>query len=177
MRCPEPTLHSNGCSDRDPVRMPVGAACRSYTGARTANTATTHPEGIAPAPTLRAESEAIYAAAAAGILGAIYGLVVAFIARTCRSPTPPALSAFWPRSGRASPRPPSLAAGIRDHRLRADLRVDRGRHPLPRRHGPARIDRFPPRIRPRLRGEDTLIPSNACWEGASLPEQHRRSGG
>ncbi len=58
----------------------MGAACRSYTGARTANTATTHPEGIAPAPTLRAESEAIYAAAAAGILGAIYGLVVALIA-------------------------------------------------------------------------------------------------
>lgn len=61
----------------------MGAACRSYTGARTANTAntaTTHPEGVAPAPTLRAESEAIYAAAAAGILGAIYGLVVALIA-------------------------------------------------------------------------------------------------
>ena len=58
----------------------MGAACRSYTGAMTTNTAATHPEGVAPAPTLRAESEAIYAAAAAGILGAIYGLVVALVA-------------------------------------------------------------------------------------------------
>ena len=37
-------------------------------------------EGVEPAPTLRAESEAIYAAAAAGALGAIFGLIVALIA-------------------------------------------------------------------------------------------------
>jgi hypothetical membrane protein len=46
----------------------------------TTKTHSTHPEGVAPAPTLRAESEAIYAAAAAGALGAIFGLVVALIA-------------------------------------------------------------------------------------------------
>ena len=46
----------------------------------TTKTAPSHAEGVAPAPTLRAESEAIYAAAAAGALGAIYGLIVALIA-------------------------------------------------------------------------------------------------
>lgn len=46
----------------------------------TSRTATPRPEGIAPAPTLRAESEAIYAAFAAGALGALYGLIVALIA-------------------------------------------------------------------------------------------------
>ncbi|WP_091704734.1 DUF998 domain-containing protein [Microbacterium sp. cf046] len=44
------------------------------------NTRAVPAEGVAPAPTLRAESEAIYAAAGAGVLGAIYGLVVALIA-------------------------------------------------------------------------------------------------
>jgi hypothetical membrane protein len=60
--------------------MPVATASRLYTDAMKTNTAPIHPEGVAPAPTLRAESEAIYAAAAAGVLGAIYGLIVAFIA-------------------------------------------------------------------------------------------------
>ena len=46
----------------------------------TTKTLLAHPEGVAPAPTLRAESEAIYAAAAAGALGAIFGLLVALIA-------------------------------------------------------------------------------------------------
>lgn len=56
------------------------AASRPYTGAMTRDTATPLPEGIAPAPTLRAESEAIYAAFAAGVLGALYGFVVALVA-------------------------------------------------------------------------------------------------
>lgn len=59
--------------------MPGGAVRRSYTGAMTTKTGATHTEGVAPAPTLRAESEAIYAAAAAGVLGAIYGLIVALV--------------------------------------------------------------------------------------------------
>jgi hypothetical membrane protein len=59
--------------------MPVDPAPRPYTDAMTTKTAATHPEGVAPAPTLRAESEAIYAAAAAGALGALYGLVVALV--------------------------------------------------------------------------------------------------
>ena len=60
--------------------MPVTAASPLYTGAMTTRIATAPPEGVAPAPTLRAESEAIYAAGAAGALGAIYGLIVALIA-------------------------------------------------------------------------------------------------
>ena len=39
-----------------------------------------HAEGIAPPPTLHAESEAIYAAFASGALGALYGLIVALVA-------------------------------------------------------------------------------------------------
>jgi len=60
--------------------MPVAAASRPYTGAMTSTSLATHAEGIAPAPTLRAESEAIYAAGAAGAAGAIFGLIVALIA-------------------------------------------------------------------------------------------------
>lgn len=67
--------------------MPLGAACPLYTDAMNSTDAAKaaprgavpHPEGVAPAPTLRAESEAIYAAAAAGVLGAIYGFVVALL--------------------------------------------------------------------------------------------------
>jgi hypothetical membrane protein len=60
--------------------MPPAPASRLYTGAMTTETAAVQPEGIAPAPTLRAESEAVYAAFAAGVLGAVYGLVVALVA-------------------------------------------------------------------------------------------------
>jgi hypothetical membrane protein len=60
--------------------MPVAGARRIYTGAMTSKSLAPQPEGIAPAPTLRAESEAIYAAGAAGVLGAIYGLVIALLA-------------------------------------------------------------------------------------------------
>lgn len=45
----------------------------------TANDARPAAEGVAPAPTLRSESEAIYAATAAGVLGAVYGLIVALV--------------------------------------------------------------------------------------------------
>lgn len=57
--------------------MPVGSASRLYTGAMSTRALARHPEGSAPAPTLRAESEAVYAAGAAGVVGAIYGLIVA----------------------------------------------------------------------------------------------------
>ena len=57
--------------------MPVVAASPPYTDAMSTTAAAPHPEGVAPAPTLRAESEAVYAAIAAGALGAIYGLVIA----------------------------------------------------------------------------------------------------
>ncbi len=60
--------------------MPSAAASPSYTGAMSARTLAPPAEGIAPAPTLRAESEAIYAAAAAGVAGAIYGLLIALVA-------------------------------------------------------------------------------------------------
>ncbi len=52
--------------------MPVASASRSYSAAMTTKTVTTHPEGVAPAPTLRAESEAIYAAAATAASGTGY---------------------------------------------------------------------------------------------------------
>ena len=58
--------------------MPVDEASRLYTDAMTTKAASPHAEGTAPAPTLRAESEAIYAAGAAGVLGAIYGLILSF---------------------------------------------------------------------------------------------------
>jgi hypothetical membrane protein len=60
--------------------MPVVATSRLYTDAMSHRSLAAPPEGVLPAPTLRAESEAIYAAAAAGILGAMYGLVIALIA-------------------------------------------------------------------------------------------------
>ena len=47
--------------------MPVDEASRLYTDAMTPNSVPLHAEGTAPAPTLRAESEAIYAAGAAGL--------------------------------------------------------------------------------------------------------------
>lgn len=43
-------------------------------------TASSAADSLAPTTTLRAESEAVYAAAAAGVLGALYGLIVAFVA-------------------------------------------------------------------------------------------------
>lgn len=59
--------------DRRPDRPP-------YTDAMTA-TSDTHPaDGMVAPRSLRAESEAIYAAGAAGVLGALYGLVVAIVA-------------------------------------------------------------------------------------------------
>jgi hypothetical membrane protein len=60
--------------------MPTTAAGRSYTGAMTTRTGARSPEGSTTSPTLRAESEAIYAAFAAGALGAVYGLIIALIA-------------------------------------------------------------------------------------------------
>jgi len=56
--------------------MPVPTASPPYTQAMTARAATTHADGLSPARTVGAESEAVYAAGAAGLLGAIYGLVV-----------------------------------------------------------------------------------------------------
>ena len=43
-------------------------------------TASSAADSLAPTTTLRAESEAVYSAAAAGVLGALYGLIVAFVA-------------------------------------------------------------------------------------------------
>ena len=60
--------------------MPVGAASRPYTCAMNTAAVTPHFEGVTPAPTLRAETEAIYAAVAAGALGAVYGLIVGLLA-------------------------------------------------------------------------------------------------
>jgi len=60
--------------------MPLGAASRLYTDAMSTAAVTPRTEGVTPAPTLRAETEAIYAAVAGGSLGAVYGLIVGLFA-------------------------------------------------------------------------------------------------
>lgn len=57
----------------------MAAASRPYNGAMTVKSASAHTDGLPVARTVGAESEAVYAAGAAGVLGAIYGLVVSLV--------------------------------------------------------------------------------------------------
>lgn len=59
--------------------MPAGRHPRPYTDAMSTQPGVANPEDVAPAHTLRAESESIYAAFAAGVAGAIFGLIVSMI--------------------------------------------------------------------------------------------------
>lgn len=59
--------------------MPVARHPSLYTDAMTASAEPLRTDGVAPTTTLRAESEAVYAAAGAGVLGALYGLAVALV--------------------------------------------------------------------------------------------------
>ena len=63
-----------------PSRLTGFGIRRSYTGAMTSPHPAALPEGAAPVPTRRAESEAVYLSLGAGAIGAVYGFVVSLVA-------------------------------------------------------------------------------------------------